>query len=127
MTQPGRNPLAHRDAPCAQCPWRKDTPPGKFAAERFEALAHTSGTAGHEAPLGSPLFACHMSATGAQKACAGWLAAVGIESLPVRLAIVQGALPADALTAKEGWPELFESYDEMAQAQGRIDPPAEGA
>ena len=39
--------------PCAECPWRRDVPPGKFPPERFIALAHTAyDLAGH-------VFACH--------------------------------------------------------------------
>lgn len=110
-------PLPRRTQPCAECPWRTDTPPGKFPIERYEALAGTSGSRGAEAPLGAPMFACHKSGEGKERACAGWLASVGYEHLGVRLAVVTGALPAEALTPDPDWPELFDTYEQMAARQ----------
>lgn len=109
--------LPHRRHPCAECPWRHDTPPGKFATERYEALRSTVGTRGAEIAIGGPMFACHMSRDGAEDACAGWLAVAGYEHLTVRLAIAQGALPATVLDPAPGWPPLFATYDEMIAAQ----------
>ncbi|MCV7208359.1 hypothetical protein H7J75_06775 [Mycolicibacterium canariasense] len=63
------------------------------------------------------MFACHKSVEGRDEACAGWLAAAGAEHLGVRLAVVTGRLPAEYLTPNQGWPELFDSYDEMAEVQ----------
>lgn len=113
------DPIPHRRRPCAECPWRRDTDPGQFTAERYEALRNTTGGPGNEAPLGSPLFACHKSPVGHEEACAGWLAAVGVDSIEVRLAVAMKRLPAAAITPGDGWPALFASYEEMAEAQGR--------
>jgi hypothetical protein len=110
--------VPHRRRPCAECPWRRDTEPGQFHAERYDALACTTGAPGKEAPIGAPIFACHKSPEGREEACAGWLAAVGGEHLGVRYAVVTGALPGSVLNPGEGWPELFDSYDEMADTQG---------
>lgn len=104
--------------PCDECPWRRDTLPGKFPACRYDALRETSGRRGAEAPLGAPMFACHKSPEGEERACAGWLAVVGAEHLSVRLAVVMGRLDPSALCAGEGWPLLFDNYDEMAATQG---------
>jgi hypothetical protein len=106
-----------RPKPCPECPWVKATAAGQFSRERFEALRGTTGEPGNEAPLGAGLFACHKSAEGKEIPCAGWLAAVGIESLSVRLLISTGSLPAEVLHPGEDWPELHESYDEMAEAK----------
>jgi Family of unknown function (DUF6283) len=107
--------MRYRSAPCANCLWRRDSPPGGFAPGRYEALRATAGRPGAEAGLGAPIFACHKSTEGRDRACAGWLAVVGIEHLGVRLAVAMGRLPAEVLQAAESWPELFGSYDELAE------------
>jgi hypothetical protein len=112
-------PMPHRDRPCQECPWRRDTPPGQFGAERYKALRCTTGSRGHEAHLGSPLFACHKSTEDASLPGAGWLAAVGIESIPVRLLVIHGRLPQSVLSPGADWPELFGSYEEMERHQAR--------
>ncbi len=60
-----------------------------------------------------------MTPEGEERACAGWLAVVGREHLGVRLAVITGRLPAEALDPGPGWPELFSDYRQMATAQGR--------
>lgn len=107
--------LAHCVRPCANCPWRKDSPAGEFPPERFEALRVTAGRPGDEAGLGAPIFACHKSEPGRDRACAGWLAVAGVDHLGIRLAVALGRLPATTLRPAHGWPELFGSYQEMAQ------------
>ncbi|WP_425301265.1 DUF6283 family protein [Nocardia wallacei] len=69
--------LPHRRYPCAECPWRRDTPAGQFSQERYDDLAATTGSPGREAWLDAPLLACHKSPEGGEETCAGWLAAVG--------------------------------------------------
>jgi hypothetical protein len=107
-------------APVRGVPLSKETPPGQFPRSRYEEIAHTSGVQGAEAPLGSPLFACHMTIEGRDAPCAGWLAAVGIESLPVRVLIAYNELPASVLEPGPDWPELYGSYAEMVDAQGAV-------
>jgi Family of unknown function (DUF6283) len=109
-------PRVHR--PCDECPWRRDADPGRFPACRYEALAATAGGPGAEAPLGAPMFACHKTPDGAARACASWLAVVGAEHIAVRLAVITGRLPMEALTPGEGWPVLYGSYEELAEANG---------
>ena len=112
--------LPHRRHPCTECPWRKDTPPGQFTAERYEALQATSEQRpGDEPGLDSPMFACHRTAEGREQACAGWLAAVGHRHLGVRLAVMQQRLPVHVLEPQPGWPTLFETYAEMAERQAQ--------
>lgn len=109
--------IACRPRPCAECPWVKATPAGQFPVERYEALRGTTGEPGNEAPLGSGMFACHKSAEGKEMPCAGWLAAVGVDSISVRYNVAVGAIPAEALEPGEHWPELHGSYDEMVEAK----------
>ncbi|WP_425425580.1 DUF6283 family protein [Amycolatopsis marina] len=111
--------LPHRRRPCAECPWRRDTPPGQFPADRYAALAHTSGAPGAEARLDAPMFACHKTADGHEQACAGWLAVAGVHHLGVRLAVATGRLAPETLNPAPDWPPLFESFPQMTAAQAR--------
>lgn len=104
------------------CPWRLDAPPGQFPAERYACLASTSrrpdGHGEADAPLGSPMFACHTSPDGRERACAGWLAVEGWGHLGVRFAVLTGALPQCALAPGPDWPPLHASYAELAEING---------
>jgi len=42
----------------------------------------------------------------------------GANHVGVRLAVVGGRLDADALFVREDWPALFDSFEEMALANG---------
>lgn len=106
-----------RKRPCEQCPWRRDVRGGQFPADRYEKLANTSGERGNEAAIDAPLFACHKSSDDETMPCAGWLAAVGRDSLRVRILALRGEIPVEALDPREDWPPLFESFDEMVAAQ----------
>lgn len=103
--------------PCDECPWRRDAEPGRFPAERYEALRATAGRAGAEAGLHAPMFACHKTPDGADRVCAGWLATVGAEHIGVRLACLTGRLSYEALRPAADWPALFADYSEMAESQ----------
>ena len=63
------------------------------------------------------MFACHKTAEGKEQACAGWLAVAGVEHIGIRLAIAQGRLDPAVLSPGDGWPELFGSFEEMADTQ----------
>lgn len=89
--------LQHCVRPCWNCPWRRDSVAGEFPAERYKALRATAGSPGAEAGFGAPMFACHKSEPGRDRACAGWLARSGTDHLGVRLAVALGRLPASAL------------------------------
>lgn len=114
--------LPHAARPCGECPWRRDAEPGKFPAERYAALRRTSRRPdehGHtDAQLGDPLFACHMTQEGSDRACAGWLAVEGWGHVMIRLAAATGRLPSCALAPQPGWPPLYGSYAELAAANG---------
>lgn len=119
--------LPRAQRPCVECPWRVDVKPGQFPAHRYDALQDTVGTAGQEAPIGAPMFACHKSTEGRERACAGWLAVTGRGHLGVRVAVATGRIPVDALGPGADWPELHRDYDEMvaAKAEPDTDPPDE--
>jgi hypothetical protein len=110
--------VPHRSSPCANCPWRTDSVAGEFPAERYETLRDTSGGPGKEVPIGGPVFACHKSTEGHDRACAGWLAVEGWGHLGMRLAVIEGRLPYSALHVDDTWPELFGSYDQLAERNG---------
>lgn len=106
-----------RKYPCGECPWKQDAESGRFPASRYEALSVTSGDG---VPIDAPMFGCHKGepGTGADLACAGWLAVAGREHPAVRLAVALGRLPADALDPGANWPDLYKSYAELAAANG---------
>jgi uncharacterized protein DUF6283 len=112
------NPLPRVHRPCDECPFRRDALPGRFPACRYEALTATAGTPGHEAPFDAPMFACHKTPDGQERACAGWLAVAGFAHLGVRLAVLTGRLDPAALAPGQGWPELYGSYQEVAAVNG---------
>lgn len=105
--------IPHQRQPCANCPWRRDAPVGEFAAQRYEQLRSAVGGPGAEAGLDAPIFACHKSVPGRDRACAGWLAVAGVDHLGMRLAVAMGRLPAEVLAPGSDWPELFSTFDEM--------------
>lgn len=115
--------MPRRAFPCNECPVRCDNsenPRSKFPAERWTKLRETIGDATGFGLLDMPMFGCHKGTPGdadEDLACAGWLAAFGHRSVPVRLAIAMGRLDPAALEPGEGWPELYDSWDEMAAAQ----------
>lgn len=110
----GQLPRVHR--PCDECPWRRTAEPGRFTEERWRALLPTGRDPERgSAPLGAPIFACHKTDEGRDRTCAGWLAAEGANHVGMRLAVVTGRLPADALEPGPGWPALFDTVREAAE------------
>ncbi len=105
--------------PCKTCPWRvdrsaQDIP--NFSLALAERLAATSPDERHVGPaLGAPQFACHQSELGKEVVCRGWLAAVGHRHPMVRLAVLQGRLPAEALSPGPDWPVLHETYPQVLE------------
>lgn len=67
------------------------------------------------------MFACHKAPEGEEFYCAGWVAAVGHESLTARVACMQGSIPGEAFTPGEDWPELYESYEALIDVHGAHD------
>jgi hypothetical protein len=102
----------YRRTPCAECPWRRDVPAGRFPAEAFRISAHSAWDAAMS------LFACHMSKVRIFT-CAGFLLSEGAaHNILMRLAQAQGFLDMRAVSSP--FP-LFSTYREMAIANG-VDP-----
>jgi hypothetical protein len=112
--------LPHAKRPCGACPWRVDVDPGEFPPDRYACLARTSADqrTGASASVEAPMFACHLSPDGKERACAGWLAVEGAGHVGVRLAVVTGRLPSTTLRPGKGWPELHPDYATLAAING---------
>lgn len=78
----------------------------------------TVGGAGREKSPSDPMFACHKTVEGREQICAGWLAVAGWEHLRVRVMVLEGKVLGTALQPGPDWPELFDTYEEMAEVQG---------
>ncbi len=102
--------LVHQKVPCDECPWRRDVAVGRFTARRFESLVPTAED------MGQVLFACHKSQEGKDAACAGFLLRGARHNYLVRMAIATGRY--DPSTVSEEGCELYESFTEMALANG---------
>lgn len=115
--------LPHRIFPCDECPVRRDNadnPRSKFPAGKWDELrASIDDGTGGSSTLAAPIFGCHKGAPGGGEdlACAGWLAAFGDRSVPVRLAMAMGRLSPDVLAPYPNWPPLYESWDDMVAGQ----------
>lgn len=115
--------LPHRTFPCNECPVRcdnADNPRSKFTPQKWEDLKASidDGTGGNSA-VDAPMFGCHKGEPGtdADLACAGWLAAFGTRSLPVRLNVAMGRLSPSYLTTWPNWPPLYQTWEAMVEAQ----------
>ncbi len=98
--------------PCPQCPWRRENA-GNFSAEAFRTSANTSYDAA------TATFACHMSSTEDPAVCAGFLLQNAVHNMGVRLRAITGRY--DPSQMSDGGADLFNSYREMAEANG-VDP-----
>jgi hypothetical protein len=61
----------------------------------------------------APQFACHQSRPGEEIVCAGWLAEVGHRHPAVRMGVLTGSVPVEALEPGADWPLLHVSFDEV--------------
>lgn len=105
-----RNPRSSRlypKVPCPECPWRRKNM-GMFPAQAFRHSAETA------LDMSNHVFACHSSPIEDSKICTGFLLRGAVHNLAVRLMYIQGKLQPPA----EPECELFESYRDMAQANG---------
>ena len=103
--------MKHVKRPCDECPFRVDADPGRFSPERWAALTASSADERGMGPeFGAPLFACHKTPEGGERACAGWLVAEGLNHPGVRMSLMTGSLPPDAVEPKADWPELHATF-----------------
>jgi hypothetical protein len=96
-------------APCAECPWRTDVPPGRFPPARFIALAKTAYDMALEQ------FACHKAPDSRAFGCAGFVLRGATHNLGARLSI--NAQRLDPRAVSSPFP-LYCDYREMAVANG---------
>ncbi|MGO4801189.1 DUF6283 family protein [Pseudomonas sp. W22_MBD1_FP4] len=107
-TEGGR---CYRRKPCKKCPWRKDSV-GEFPAEAFLHSARTAYD------MAQSVFSCHSTGTDKPSTCAGFLMRGAAHNLSIRLSYIRREIGDDL---DENGHELFESYREMAIANG-VDP-----
>lgn len=116
ITTPGAPDRAYCTSPCAQCPWRKDSPIGAFPVEAYRHSAITYYD------MAKSMFACHMSGREKASTCAGFLLSRGAaHNLLVRLALMDGRLDLRKVKSDVA---LYQTYQDMAIANGvaRDDP-----
>ena len=99
----------YRRKPCDTCPWRVDAV-GEFPAEAFRHSADTAYD------MATHTFACHSSGAEKPAMCAGFLLNGSLHNMAVRLKLMGGKIDLDQVS--DGGIELFESYREMAEANG---------
>ena len=92
-------PLLCPRTPCSTCPFRRDTPPGIWAAEEYRKLPAYDPDASLIPELS--VFHCHQeNATGVPTVCRGWLACFGWDIVAIRLAVARGTIPAEEVSAQ---------------------------
>ncbi len=105
--------------PCPSCPWRVDQDAAaipNFSLDLAENLAATCPDERDMGPdFGAAQFACHQSHEGAEVVCAGWLAVAGHRHPAVRVAVLTGSMPVEALSPGEDWPELHGYFAEVIE------------
>lgn len=108
-------PLRVLQEPCRSCPYRRDTPPGIWAASEYAKLLRFS-PGGQEIPE-IALFLCHRSPYAGQSVCRGWLT-VEADSVAVRLALIVGRVTPAQVAAPVKAP-LYATGKEAARAGRR--------
>lgn len=99
----------YRRSPCPGCPWVVANV-GTFPTEAFRHSARTA------VDMSQHVFACHESGAARPASCAGFLLRGAEHNLSVRLAQLQDRL--DLSVVREDDRELFDSYRDMAVANG---------
>lgn len=108
---PAGAPFLYRREPCAECPWRKDSPRRAFPVEAYRHSAHTCYD------LAGTTFACHMSGTDKPTTCAGFiLSRDARHNMNLRLRMSRGDFDFENVTASGL--KLYPSYRAMAVANG---------
>lgn len=112
----GCEPMSEIRRPCADCPWRKDAPPGHWRPDHFADIYR------HCQDDGTHLMLCHHAVKLPESErgslpCQGWVRAIGFDAIGVRLAVMTGKVSL-AEVRDTGGPELYASFDEMMSADG---------
>lgn len=112
-----RDAMVIRPEPCPTCPWRRDAEVGRFPPQAYRESAHTA----HDAA--QTTFACHESGKKNPATCAGFILANSAHNLGLRMALAFGRVSGEKLEEifqrqQESGPALYDSYREMAVANG---------
>ncbi|MEV4083150.1 DUF6283 family protein [Nonomuraea fuscirosea] len=122
---PGEN---FRRRPCdgeRKCPWRRDADLTAFTERDMARLARCErGVRADDATaeedmhaVQGPVMSCHKDQPGTahpMRLCAGWLAVVGPYHVPIRMSLIAGALPAEAVYPDtRDWPALHAGLAEL--------------
>ncbi|QWF81042.1 hypothetical protein HUW46_04467 [Amycolatopsis sp. CA-230715] len=93
-----------------------------FSDEDMRKLAGANGSPGDEAPHSAPAMSCHLDQPGTahpMRLCAGWLAVVGPHHLGIRMQVIAGELPEQALRPGPDWPELHAGLDHLVAERAK--------
>lgn len=102
--------------PCGSCPWRRGATPEAIPSYDRGKACDLSSTVGDSDDF-RPIMACHLSEDGAERPCAGYIAAEGYSNLAVRLATIAGRI--DLIGTEEACAGL-DLYDSFAAMQGNL-------
>lgn len=104
--------------PCPTCPWRLDQDASVIPNFRLELAERLAGTSPDERGMGPELgaaqFACHQSKED-PVVCAGWLAVHGSAHPAVRIKVIEGEVPVEALRPGDDWPELEPDFQAVIE------------
>jgi hypothetical protein len=105
-------------------------------ADIAKLLAASDGTIGSvydqadiERYCSAPTLSCHLDQPGTahpMRLYAGWLAVVGPEHMGIRMSVIAGRLPAEALSPGDGWPELYRDLEELLTHRRALLPEGHG-
>lgn len=113
VNTPAAKPVFRREV-CAECPWRRDSPPGAFPAEAYRHSAKTC------VDMATSTFSCHMSGAKTPATCAGFLLSKDADhNMQVRLSSAREGIWMPGAVKRTA--PTYDSYYEMAVANG-VDP-----
>lgn len=97
--------------PCANCPWRVDSPRGYWDPTHFQEIWNNCQDDGMNQ------MACHKSTAEHILPCQGWVRVMGFNAIGVRLAVISGKVSHAEVEDRDG-PQLFKTFAAMLRANG---------
>jgi len=107
--------------PCDNCPWRKDAPVGLWHPSHFEDIWTGCQDDGLRTMLCHKATALPEDERG-RLPCQGWARVMGLDAIGVRLALINETLTLEEVEDRDT-PPLFESFEDMMEANGIPLPP----
>ena len=112
-----------RPSPCPSCPYRRDVPPGVWAASEYDKLPAYDLDIADGQPIGA--FHCHSTP---DQLCSGWLACHGPRNLlGVRMLLAFGRADPKVLDAWTDVPVFGSGREAAEHGKSGIDNPPEEA